>query len=116
MQKIIPRQISAQDLSNWLDNTEKPIIVDVREKQELAIALFPYDFIHLPLSDASSWIEDIPRLLPTDKPVVIICHSGVRSLNFCNWLIDQSLGYELWNLDGGIDSWSINVDESVPRY
>ncbi|MGB0825742.1 MAG: sulfurtransferase, partial [Synechococcus sp.] len=32
------------------------------------------------------------------------------------WLLDQPWGLEVWNLEGGIDAWSLQVDPSVPRY
>ena len=31
-------------------------------------------------------------------------------------LIEQGWGYEVWNLEGGIDAWSVKVDPTVPRY
>jgi rhodanese-related sulfurtransferase len=47
---------------------------------------------------------------------VIVCHAGMRSWNFACFLIER-LGYDrVWNLSGGIDAWSCEVDPSVPRY
>jgi len=54
--------------------------------------------------------------LDPDRPVAVLCHAGVRSWNFACWLIEQH-GYEqVWNLEGGIDAWSMTVDPGVPRY
>ena len=33
-----------------------------------------------------------------------------------SWLIEQGREGEVWNLEGGIDAWSVQVDPSVPRY
>jgi len=117
MNQIHPRNITPQDLNNWLiKDSIRPILVDVREKDEIAIASFPFSVIHLPLSEFSNWCESYSEKLPLDKPVVVICHSGVRSFNFCTWLLDQNSRYEVLNLEGGIDAWSLLVDPSVPRY
>ena len=115
--KEVPRSLSAFELNDWLQgNLEDPILIDVREDKELDIAPFPYKVVHLPLSKFSEWIENLADILPVKKNLVVICHAGVRSWNFCNCLIDQSWDGEIWNLEGGIESWSSNVDPNVPRY
>ena len=117
MTQQIPRNLSAKDLNDWLlSDAEKPVLVDVREENELAIAPFPSTVLHLPLSQANVWIKELPSKLQGNQPVVVICHSGIRSLSFANWLIEQNWSLEVWNLEGGIDSWSLNVDSSVSRY
>jgi rhodanese-related sulfurtransferase len=47
---------------------------------------------------------------------VVLCHAGVRSWQFGCWLMEAQGYGEVWNLQGGIDAWSVNVDPSVPRY
>ncbi len=117
MQIQVPKSLSAQDLSNWLSQeSDKPLLVDVRESDELAIAPFPFPVVHLPLSQAAIWTKSLSRLLPKHQPVVVICHAGVRSWNFANWLMEQDFEYEVWNLDGGIDAWSVKVDPTIQRY
>ena len=112
-----PKQISAHDLNIWLLNDSCQLtVIDVREDEELSIAPFPDPVIHLPLSKASLWISKIPQKISLSGPVVVVCHSGQRSWDFGNWLIQQKFGYEVWNLEGGIDSWSVNVDPSISRY
>ena len=117
MKEQLPRNISAEDLKIWLlKDPLKPILIDVREDQELRIAAFPSEVVHLPLSESLNWAESYSSKLIVEKPVVVLCHSGIRSLNFCSWLLKQDLHYEVWNLQGGIDAWSELVDSSVPRY
>ena len=50
----------------------KCVVVDVREAHEFASAHIP-NSLHMPLSAFN------PEQLPSDKPVVLICHSGMRS-------------------------------------
>ena len=117
MNQQIPRNISANDLHDWLvRDSEKPLLIDVREQEELAISSFPAEVLHLPLSQTQAWVEQLPEALSINQQVVVICHSGIRSWNFAAWLLDQGLVEQVWNLEGGIDSWSIEVDPNIPRY
>ena len=112
-----PNHLSVFELDKWLRiRDEKPILIDVREYQELDIAPFPFEVMHLPLSESSTWLNDLFDNLPKNKDVVVICHAGIRSWNFAQWLIDKEWKREIWSLDGGIDSWSLNIDPDVPRY
>ena len=118
MNNNVPLKISPKELNKILedDSSEKPFIIDVREDNELSVAPFSFSVLHLPLSKAEKWINNISELLPADQQVVVICHAGVRSLNFCLWLLEQGIVKSVWNLVGGIDAWSKDVDQSVPRY
>ena len=42
-----------------------------------------------------------------EKPIIVICHTGVRSARGCQYL--EPLGYEATNLEGGIDVWFMLV-------
>lgn len=85
-------------------------VLDVRNDDELAVAHIGGDVVHIPLSQLEQrWHE-----LPTDKPVVALCHHGVRSQKAALFL--QSVGLTAHSMAGGIDAWSLVVDRSVPRY
>jgi len=118
MNHNIPLNISPKELNKMLedDSSNKPFIVDVREDNEIAIASFSFSVLHLPLSKVSDWSPKIVELLPKDQPIVVVCHAGVRSLNFGIWLLEKRITKSVWNLVGGIDAWSTDVDQSVPRY
>ena len=117
MTNKIPLSISPQELKKWLDQDSiQPLLVDVREKEELLIATLDKPVIHLPLSESSLWTKTFSQHLSFHKPIVVFCHSGIRSLKFGIWLIEQDNRYEVWNLQGGIDAWSTEVDSSVNRY
>ena len=113
-----PQPIRAPELQRWLKDAEAtlPRLVDVREDQELALASLPGDVLHLPLSRSQEWIGDLQQQLSPDQPLVVVCHAGVRSHHFGLWLLEQNWGLEVWNLVGGLDAWSLEVDPSVPRY
>ena len=113
-----PQPIRAPELQRWLKDAEAtlPRLVDVREDQELALASLPGDVLHLPLSRSQEWIGDLQQQLSPDQPLVVVCHAGVRSHHFGLWLLEQNPTWDVWNLEGGIDAWSVEVDPSVPRY
>ena len=53
--------------------------------------------------------------LPRDRELVLYCHHGTRSRAAAEFLVTQ--GYEtVWNLSGGIDAWSTDVDPTLPQY
>jgi len=86
------------------------LLIDVREPEEIAVAALPAARVY-PLSRAEEWIDS----LPMDRPLVIFCHHGIRSMHVARVLVDR--GYRnITNLAGGIDLWSAQVDPSVPRY
>ena len=117
MANLHPRPITAAALQQWLDSgNNPPQLVDVREDSELAIAPFPGEVVHLPLSRSGEWVDTVASRLPADRPVVVLCHAGVRSQHFGLWLLEQKRHGEVWNLEGGIDAWSVQVDSQVPRY
>ena len=112
-----PKSIDSHGLQKWLSSSvEKPVIIDVREDMELNIASLPFTEIFIPMSQVS--IELVASTLEKyrKKKFVVLCHRGIRSYNFGQWLLDNEIVDEVWNLSEGIDGWSKDVDPSIPRY
>jgi len=87
------------------------LLIDVREPEEFALCRLEGAQL-LPLSEMSQWESE---LAASDRPLLIYCHHCVRSARVCARL--ASLGHpEAINLAGGIDRWSLEVDDSIPRY
>ena len=86
------------------------LMVDVREPEEYELARVEGARL-LPLSLFNEWA---PSLDP-ERETVFICHHGIRSAQVCAFLARQGFR-KLYNLAGGIDRWSTDVDPSVPRY
>ena len=112
----IPTPIQPQDLESRLQRGDAIQLVDVREDAELALARLPHPVVHLPLSRSEAWLGDLEQQLDRDRPIAVLCHSGIRSLQFGSWLIEQQGYTTVWNVEGGIDAWSLQVDAGVPRY
>ena len=103
------KRINAPELKHLFDSDEKSVLLDVREPHEVAYAkIDPH--VHIPMGTISLRHEELDK----DTPIVVMCHTGVRSAAVCKFL--EPLGYATTNLEGGIDAWSQLVDPSVPRY
>jgi rhodanese-related sulfurtransferase len=103
-------EISVTELKERRDAGEELILLDVREPDELATA-------------SIAWAKAIPMgeipvryaELPSDTPIVVMCHHGGRSERVTRFL--NANGYEnAVNLAGGIDAWAASVDPALPRY
>ena len=113
----IPKSLTVHDLKNWLNSKyENPLIIDVREMLEIDKASLSFVDIYIPISKVT--FEYVSSIISKhfNKKFVVLCHRGIRSYNFAQWLLDNELVNEVWNLEEGIDGWSIHIDSSVPRY
>lgn len=91
--------ISAEEVTAIL--AEGALLVDVREPDEVeALAYDLPDVTYLPLSELPKNLDK----LPTDRPILLACHSGQRSIKAANLLSENGFK-ELYNLDGGIKGW-----------
>jgi monothiol glutaredoxin len=101
--------MSVAELKERLDALEELFLLDVRDPEERQLAK-----IHeaIPLDDAA---EQQIRRLPNNTPLVLHCHTGVRSRAAAEHF--RLLGFnDVYNLEGGIDAWSKEIDPSVPLY
>ena len=97
---------------------ESPLLLDVREPWEFALAAIHVDglrTLHIPMNEIPGRLDEINAARGDAQPVVCICHHGMRSAQVVAFLERQ--GVEgLYNLAGGVDAWSAQVDAAVPRY
>ena len=86
-----PKSIDASILNEWFNSEkEDPVLIDVREESELEIACFLKEFLHIPISKVSfEYVEEIFADL-LDREIVVSCHAGIRSYNFCQWCLDNN--------------------------
>lgn len=94
-------------------------IIDVREPNELQVASIKgADIINLPLSTAPQWSSEIiaGKLLDKSKPTICMCKVGMRSMKMAMFLTQQGGFTEVYNVDGGINEYAAEVDNSIPTY
>jgi rhodanese-related sulfurtransferase len=80
------------------------LLLDVREQDEWD-AGHATDASHIPLTELESRVAEVPA----DRPIVVICRSGARSLRAAEYL--TALGHEAHNLAGGSRAW---VEAGLP--
>jgi rhodanese-related sulfurtransferase len=91
-------QLSSETLCQWQEEGRNFMIIDVRE---------PFEHEHfniggelIPLGSIMTTASKLPR----DKPVVVYCEKGIRSVIAIQRL--QAYGYDnLYNLTGGMKAW-----------
>ena len=94
-------QIKAGDAMSWLSRFPDGVILDVRTRQEWSVGHIA-NAQHIDRGYLELQIEQL--LTSRDKPVLVYCASGGRSLFAANTL--QTMGYrQVYNLAGGINSW-----------
>lgn len=84
-------------------------VIDVRPEVERNLAPFAGAEVLDPSTHA--------RLtgLPKDTPLAFICHFGRASRDAAEHFLSHGFT-RVWNVTGGIDAWSQQVDPAVPRY
>jgi monothiol glutaredoxin len=103
------RQLSAPDLKALLQSGAAVELVDVRTEEERTIAAIAGSRL---LDQA---YHDALLQRERDTPLVFQCHHGIRSQHAADYFRREGFR-NLYNLQGGIDAWSLLVDPSVPRY
>ncbi|MDM8520770.1 rhodanese-like domain-containing protein [Anaerolineales bacterium HSG6] len=96
--EALPRDLKADQLEA-IRNRDDVIILDVREDWEYTNGHIPGSTL-IPLGELPGRISE----LPTDKTIVIVCHSGARSHNAVGFLQQQGVS-DIHNMLGGIVAW-----------
>jgi rhodanese-related sulfurtransferase len=84
-----------------LINREDPVLVDVREQNELSDGMLN-DAVHIPLSAFGKRVSELDT--QKDRTVLVYCRSGNRSGGACRTLTGRGFD-KVYNLSGGIMAW-----------
>ena len=105
-----PIEIDVEQAKAWLESEQPPLLVDVREDNEVAICQIP-ESIHLPLGSLGERWQELPR----DRQLLVYCHHGQRSLRATRFLRDRGLD-QVTSLAGGIHQWALKWAPDMNRY
>lgn len=105
-----PLEITVTEAKRLLDQSSPPLLVDVREADELAMCRIAGS-LHIPLAQLPARLGEIP----SNRPVLILCHHGGRSLRATQFLRAQGRT-AVSNIQGGIEAWACQIDPSLGRY
>jgi rhodanese-related sulfurtransferase len=111
------REIDSDELQQLLAlNVD---IIDVRREDEwedtgiIADSKLATFFDRFGRFDGEDWMKQIEGQQYKDKPIILICHSGVRSRVIGRWL-SSVLGYSnVLNVRRGIVDWKVKGHETV---
>ena len=107
----LPTTITVRDLAAWRDEG------GVRSRCWTCGSLGSWqicslpDVIAIPLQQLPSAVAE----LPTDRPLVVMCHHGMRSQSAVNFLHENGVANAV-NLDGGIAEWARLIDPAIRNY
>ena len=102
-------EITVEELKSKLDNGENVNVLDVREPHEYEVANIGARLI--PLAELPDRLVELDQ----DENFAIHCKTGGRSARAVQLL--QGAGFQnVYNVKGGIDAWSEEIDPSVPKY
>jgi sulfur-carrier protein adenylyltransferase/sulfurtransferase len=103
-------EITPQDLKTLLSGAQPPLVLDVRNPEEIAICRLTGSIV-IPLNELPSRLGELDAALP----MVVHCKSGVRSAKAITLL--RAAGFSnLKKLKGGILAWITEIDPSLPTY
>lgn len=85
------------------------VVIDVRPAHDRSTAPFPA--AQVLDEDSVAHLSALPK----DQPLAFLCHHGNSSRSAAEHF--RGLGFrQVFNVEGGIDAWSREIDTSVPRY
>ena len=109
-------EVTPRDTKAMLDAPGSDVVLlDCRLPEELQIAAVK-GALHIPMDQIERRVDEVE----TDEGerhhrVLVICHSGRRSLRVASTL--RALGFpNAYSVAGGIDLWSVDIDPTIPRY
>ena len=93
------QNVSVDDVSAMLKDKNKYFLLDVRTQEEYDDG-FIENSILIPVAELESRLSEIP----SDKPIIVYCRSGSRSLQAAQILIKNNFN-PVYNMLGGITEW-----------
>lgn len=109
---VVPELTPEQFRNRWPEKTDSDnvVLLDVREPAELQLAALE-GAVHIPMREVPQRLHELDR----ETALVVVCHGGARGRQVAGYLLGA--GFEhVFNLTGGIDAWSQEIDPQVPRY
>ena len=105
-------EIDVQSVKALCDSGEDFLFLDCREQAECETAKID-GTTWIPTREIMSRVEEFSEY--KEKRLVVHCHLGGRSLRVTHWL--RANGFiNAQNMTGGIETWSQEIDPSLPRY
>jgi rhodanese-related sulfurtransferase len=105
--EVTPRQVHAM-----LQRGDDFLLMDCRTPEEFEIARIEPGELY-DMADLAEHLEDLAG--QADRPVVVYCHHGRRSLMVASVMRQHGFAWVM-SMAGGIERWSQQVDPDIPMY
>jgi rhodanese-related sulfurtransferase len=92
-------EIDARSLQQGLSAKDAPLVLDVRNADEVRAEGHIEGALLIPMNELPSRLAEVPD----GRAVVTVCKRGMRSFNAAAWL--RQMGRNATSLQGGIDQW-----------
>lgn len=99
-------EMTAVELARRLGTDEEPLLLDVRQPNEVQAWAIPGS-VNIPLGELGSRLDEIPE----SGELVVVCASGSRSRRATGYLTRS--GFRATNLTGGMTAWGQVYDTAV---
>lgn len=83
------------------------LIVDVRENYEYSNCNI--GFLHIPMGEISGRVNEIPK----EKKIIVMCQSGRRAEAVANLLETEYKMHSIYIMEGGINAWKEQIDQTL---
>ncbi len=109
-------EVTPRDTKKMLDTpASDAVLLDCRRPEELRIVSIN-GATHIPMDQIEKRAEELEDDdAGKNRPILVICHSGRRSLRVATTL--RALGFpKAYSVAGGIDLWALDIDRTLARY
>jgi rhodanese-related sulfurtransferase len=107
-----PLEVDCSSVHQQLESGSELLLLDCREADEHALVRIERAKL-IPMSELMARVAELDA--HRDRPIVVHCHHGGRSLQVAQWLRRQGFS-QAQSMAGGIDRWAEEIDPSLPRY
>lgn len=112
MSESYPIEIDVHTAKQLIDSEDDCLLLDVRQPDEFETAKIDGSKL-IPMGELRDRLSELDG--NRDSRIIVHCHHGGRSMRVTEAL--RSAGFEkVQNMAGGIDAWSLEIDDTVPRY
>jgi rhodanese-related sulfurtransferase len=103
--EVVP--LKPAELATWMASATPPVLIDVREKEELTGPLGHIaGIVHIPIASLSHRLGELEQ--HRNNMIVTVCRSGSRAYTAAQIL--TAAGFkQVVVLDGGMQAWRENV-------
>lgn len=103
-----PKKLSADELKQTIEKTDRLFLLDVREPRELEEFGTLKNSVNVPLGQVEKRIAEVPK----DRKVVVFCQRGIRAAKAAEVL--KRNGYEVIGVAGMLDWKEKNYEVVYP--